>query len=83
LVAFGNTNTKRTKINEKNECNFKLIHKTHSFNSLSFVFFVCVAIGNQGKRESNTLVIYLEDEHNPAKAGIILDNSEGAKAILT
>ncbi len=30
-----------------------------------------------GKRESNTLVIYLEDENNPEKSGIILDKSGG------
>ncbi len=30
-----------------------------------------------GKRESNTLVTYLEDENNPEKSGIILDNSGG------
>ncbi len=31
--------------------------------------------GNHGKRESNTLVTYLEDAYNPEKSGIILDNN--------
>jgi hypothetical protein len=30
-----------------------------------------------GKRESNTLVTYPEDEDNPEKSGIILDGSGG------
>ena len=36
-----------------------------------------------GNRVSNTLVIYTFLENNPAKAGAILDESEGTKVILT
>ncbi len=38
---------------------------------------------NHGKRESNTLVTYLEDEDNPEKSGIILDISGGTQVIPT
>ena len=36
-----------------------------------------------GKRERNTLEIYLEVENNPKKFGIILDNSGGTQVIPT
>ena len=36
-----------------------------------------VARLNSGKRVRNTLVTYLEDGDNPAKAGIIPDNNGG------
>ena len=36
-----------------------------------------------GKRESNTLVTYLEVKNNPEKSGIILDRSGGIKVIPT
>ena len=35
-----------------------------------------------GKRVSNTLVTYLRDGHNPAKAGLIPDGHEGSSDIL-
>ena len=44
---------------------------------------VAIQFKEHGKRESNTLVTYLEDENNPAKAGIILDKSGGTKVIPT
>ena len=43
----------------------------------------CLTSVWHGKRESNTLVIYLEDENNPKKFGVILDISGGAKVIPT
>lgn len=56
----------------------------HKLNfSLRSVAHHVVMSEGRGKRESNTLATCLEDEHNPAKAGIIFDNSEGAKVILT
>ncbi len=36
-----------------------------------------------GKRESNALVIYPEDEDNPKKFGVILDGSGGSYDIPT
>ncbi len=36
-----------------------------------------------GKRESNALVTYPEDENNPEKSGIILDKSGGTQVIPT
>ena len=39
--------------------------------------------GKHGKRESNTWATYLEDEDNPAKAGIILDSSGEILSLFT
>ena len=44
---------------------------------------VAIQLTRHGKRVRNTLIIYLGDENNSAKAEIILDISEGAYAILT
>ena len=41
------------------------------------------ALHQQGKRERNTLVTYLEDKNNPEKFGIILDKSGGTQVIPT
>ena len=35
-----------------------------------------------GKRESNTLITYPEDENNPEKFGIILDSSIAAQVAI-
>ena len=44
---------------------------------------VAILVKGHGKRESNTLVICLEDGDNPAKAGIIPDGSGGTHVIPT
>ncbi len=41
-----------------------------------------MSVYRHGKRESSTLVIYLKDEDNPAKAGIILDSSKESDDFL-